>query len=29
MPLTMTAVLAHVSWQGDTNIFGHFTVEEH
>lgn len=27
--VTMTAVLAHVSWLDDTNVFGHFTVEEH
>lgn len=25
----MTAVLAHVSWLDDANVFGHFTVEEH
>lgn len=29
MPLTMTAVLAHVSWLDDANVFGHFAVEEH
>lgn len=29
MPLTMTAVLAHVRWLDDANVFGHFAVEEH
>lgn len=29
MALTVTAVLAHIRWPDDANVFGHFTVEEH